>query len=68
MDDIKSSSHLHTLGTLEDIKDLPLVKIRQIHRQLSSDLEELSQVSDFPIPFIFFREYDLPQIKIEAPV
>lgn len=44
VDDIKSSSHLHTLGTLEDIKDLPLVKIRQIHRQLSSDLEKLSQV------------------------
>lgn len=49
---MKSSSHLHTLGTLEDIKDLPLVKIRQIHGQLSRDLEKLSQVSNLRIPFI----------------
>lgn len=44
IEEIKSDPHLHTLNTVEDIRDLPLLKMRQIHRQLSSDLEKLNQV------------------------
>ena len=46
IEDIKSNTHLHTLNSVEDITDLPLLKMRQIHRQLNSDLERLNQVSN----------------------
>ena len=44
IEEIKGDPHLHTLNTVEDIGDLPLLKMKQIHRQLSSDLEKLNQV------------------------
>lgn len=45
IEEIKGDPHLHTLNTVEDIRDLSLLKMKQIHRQLSSDLEKLNQVS-----------------------
>jgi len=44
IEEIKGGPHLHTLNTVEDIRDLPLLRMKQIHRQLSSDLEKLNQV------------------------
>ncbi len=44
IEEIKGDPHLHTLNTVEDIRDLSLLKMKQIHRQLSSDLEKLNQV------------------------
>lgn len=44
IEEIKGDPHLHTLNTVEDIRDLPLLRMKQIHRQLSSDLEKLNQV------------------------
>lgn len=46
IEEIKGDPHLHTLNTVEDIRDLPLLRMKQIHRQLSSDLEKLNQVGD----------------------
>ena len=45
IEEIKADPHLHTLNTVENIRDLPLLKMRQIHRKLSSDLEKLNQVN-----------------------
>ena len=44
MEEIKGGPHLHTLNTVDDVGELPLLEMRQIHRQLSSDLEKLNQV------------------------
>lgn len=44
IEEIKGDPHLHILNTVEDIRDLPLLKMKQIHRQLSSDLDKLNQV------------------------
>ena len=44
IEEIRGDPHLHTLNTVEDIRDLPLLRMKQIHRQLSSDLEKLNQV------------------------
>lgn len=49
IEEIKGGPHLHTLNTVEDIQDLPLLRMKQIHRQLSSDLEKLNQVCDHEI-------------------
>lgn len=45
IEEIKGGPHLHTLNTVDDIGELPLLEMKQIHRQLSSDLEKLNQVS-----------------------
>lgn len=47
IEEVKADPHLRTLNSVEDIRDLPLLKMRQIHRQLSSDLEKLNQVHKF---------------------
>lgn len=44
LEEIKGGPHLHTLNTVNDIGELPLLEMKQIHRQLSSDLEKLNQV------------------------
>ena len=57
IEEIKGDPHLHTLNTVEDIRDLPLLKMRQIHRKLNSDLEKLNQVSRTQVFILFILIY-----------